>query len=100
MPVTRGRTSASREPAVCAGDSRSIATVFGCTSWTATSAGGMPPCIPPGGPDGPHAARTRQRGTAKTKGERGAEDIAFLGGVGEAGPYLTEWHGPKSNEGF
>src|SRR5258708_20639049 len=73
MPATRERTSASREPAVCAGYSNSTATVFGFTSSTATTAGGMPPW-PSCGPLGPHAAAaTAQRRRAAARGRRGRE---------------------------
>src|SRR5688572_5546195 len=61
MPFTRARTSTSREPAVCAGYSNSTGTVRAFTSWTATTAGGMPPPAPWGWPPpGPQAASARE----------------------------------------
>src|SRR5258705_9381393 len=44
MPVTRARTSTSREPAVWPMYSNVAGTDCGCTVTTATSGGGMPPC--------------------------------------------------------
>src|SRR5688572_27940948 len=61
MPFTRARTSTSREPAVCAGYSNSTGTVRAFTSWTATTAGGMPPPATWGWPPpGPQAASARE----------------------------------------
>src|ERR1700757_2223237 len=44
MPVTRARTSTSREPAVCPTYSKAAGTDCGCTVTTATSGAGMPAC--------------------------------------------------------
>src|SRR4051794_12319824 len=76
MPATRERTSASREPAVCAGYSNSTGTVAGFTSFTATTAGGMPP--PPGGPFGAHAARASDAAMRRSARD-GREGMARMG---------------------
>src|SRR5688572_6351553 len=47
MPVTRARTSTSREPAVCPTYSKATGRDFASTVTALTSAGGMPPPGPP-----------------------------------------------------
>src|SRR5258708_1921780 len=74
MPGTRGRTSASREPAVCAGNSRSIGTVVGFTSCTATSTGGRPPRAPARG----RYAATRRVGAGTVQVTDGARVLDSL----------------------
>src|SRR5260221_3396005 len=59
MPVTRARTSTSREPSVCPVNSKFAGSVFCSTAITETCAGGMPPpgpWPPLPSPPGPQAA--------------------------------------------
>jgi len=47
MPLTRARTSTSREPAVWPVYSNDASTALGCTVTVLTAAGGLPPPGPP-----------------------------------------------------